>query len=423
MNVIQCQNLGKTYRIYNSPKDKIRETCSLFNRSYHRLVHALSDITLGIEKGETVGLVGVNGSGKSTLLKILSGVVTPTTGSYQVEGRIASLLELGGGFYPKFSGLENIEFQCTLMGIPKDEQADYLNEIIAFAEIGDFIHNAVRTYSSGMYVRLAFAAAMCVDPDILIVDEALAVGDAKFQSKCYRKIRDFIKRGRTLLFVSHDANAVKMLCNRSYLLHQGKIMSEGSPDAIIKFYTNLIASDASIYTGKDFTKRGGNGKISIKSVRMINSHGITSNSFLVGEEVELHIDLEAHADLENFTVGISLNNRFGFEIFGVNNHNLGFAFEPIHAGDKRTIVYRFPLTVGVDSYGVSASCHLDDSHLVESFDWINDAYHFKVMANPDRKFVGACYLDARVSSRAASFTDDSRQGLGRGSQRSEYADI
>ncbi len=396
MNALHTTAIGKIFYLYNSPLDKIKEVCSFSRRRYHREVAALQDISLSVEKGETVGLVGVNGSGKSTLLKILSGVLTPTQGSYQVNGRLASLLELGAGFYPKFTGLENIEFQCALMGIPREEQAEVIKAIIAFADIGDFIYNPVRTYSSGMYVRLAFAAAMGVEPEILIVDEALAVGDAKFQSRCFRKIREFTAKGRTLIFVSHDANAVKMLCNRAYLLHQGKILTAGDPDSVIKFYANFIAAETTEYHGEDFAQRGGNGKILIREVRMLNRHGICADSFVVGEEVTIQINIEAFADIADFTVGISLSNRFGFELYGVNNQNLGVRFKGIKAGEKRQVVYHCPLDLGIDLYTLSASCHLDENHLAESFDWVNEAFVFKILANPSRKFVGACFLDARL---------------------------
>lgn len=397
MSIIEAKHICKSYKLYRSPFERLKESLSYSRQSYHKTVHALKDIDISIDRGETVGLIGMNGSGKSTLLQIIAGVLSPTSGDIKVRGKVSALLELGAGFNSDFSGLENVKFQCSLMEIHPHEQKEVIERIRAFAEIGDFVFHPVKTYSSGMFVRLAFATAICLDPDILIVDEALAVGDVRFQNKCYRKIRAFIDSGKTLLFVSHDANAVKTLCDRAYLLHRGSVLTEGKPDFVIKYYNNLLALEEGKEPEAEIAERSGNGKIRIRKVRLLNSCDTPTSSFFVGENVKVLVEIEAFEDVKSPTVGISLHNRLGIELYGINNHNLGFEIGDVKKGDRKTIIYNIKLNLGLDTYSVSASCHPEDTHLIENYDWVNDAFSFKIISHPNYKFVGACLLSTEVS--------------------------
>ncbi|WP_129127968.1 ABC transporter ATP-binding protein [Geomonas oryzae] len=237
--VIDVCNLTKTYKLYDSSRDRLKEALHPLRKKYHQEFYAIKDVTLSICRGETVGIIGQNGAGKSTLLKMITGVLTPSTGSVTVNGRISALLELGAGFNPQLTGLENVYFNGTLMGYTHAQIDDKLQEILSFADIGDFIRQPVKTYSSGMFVRLAFAVAVNVEPEILIVDEALSVGDMMFQAKCYDKIRDLMSNGVTTLFVTHNMNTISSLCNRAYMLDGGRVFAQGPPNEVAQAYFRL----------------------------------------------------------------------------------------------------------------------------------------------------------------------------------------
>ena len=237
---ISVKNLSKSYRMYPSPAERLKEMLHPFGKKYHRDFWALRDISFEVKKGECIGIIGRNGSGKSTLLQLLCGVLPPTEGEVKVNGRISALLELGAGFNPEFSGRENVYMNGALMGFTKEEMDDRFDAIAGFADIGDFIEQPVRTYSSGMYVRLAFACAVNVDPDILIVDEALAVGDIRFQQRCYAKFESFRESGKTILFVSHSLDSIKMYCSRAALLDGGRVIEEGQPKEVVNKYLKIM---------------------------------------------------------------------------------------------------------------------------------------------------------------------------------------
>ena len=242
--VIKVSNVTKIYKIYNDPKDRFKETFSLSkNKVYHRDYYALKNVSFEVGKGEIVGIVGRNGSGKSTILKILTGVLNLSEGEIEINGKVAALLELGAGFNMEYTGMKNIYLNAAMMRVSKEEIEKKIPEILAFADIGDFINQPVKTYSSGMFVRLAFAVAIHVDPDILIVDEALAVGDARFQLKCMDKFLEFVDRGKTILFVTHDVNSVKRFCNRAIWLNQGEKIMDGNTDEVTDRYLDFLKSD------------------------------------------------------------------------------------------------------------------------------------------------------------------------------------
>lgn len=240
--VIEIKDVTKTYKLYNKPSDRLRENFSITHKNYHRDHDALQGISLDVYKGECVGIIGTNGSGKSTLLKIVTGVVAPTSGTLEIKGKISALLELGAGFNQEYTGIENIYLNGTMVGFTKEEMDGKLQSIIDFADIGEFINQPVKTYSSGMFARLAFAVAINVDPDILIVDEALSVGDIFFQSKCYQKFMDLKEAGKTILFVSHDLGSIIKYCDRSFLIHHGKQIAVGKSSEIVDIYKKILVN-------------------------------------------------------------------------------------------------------------------------------------------------------------------------------------
>jgi len=239
---ISIKNVSKYYKLYDSPKDRLKEALSRKGLSYHKKFYATKNLNLEIKKGEVIGIVGKNGSGKSTLLKLITGVLKPDEGSITVNGNISALLELGSGFNPEFTGLQNIFFYGTILGFTKQEMEEKLDDIITFADIGEFIHQPLKTYSSGMKSRLGFAVAVHIDPEILILDEVLAVGDVLFRRKCYAKMEEFFKGGKTIIYVSHDANSINQLCTRAIFLNGGHIIMDGSPKKVTSFYEKFLFS-------------------------------------------------------------------------------------------------------------------------------------------------------------------------------------
>ena len=299
---IEINNVSKVYKLYDKPIDRLKETISLTKKSYHKDFYALNSINLKIKKGETVGIIGKNGAGKSTLLKIITGVLTPTSGDVKVYGRISSLLELGAGFNPEYTGMENIYLNGTVMGMTKEEVDERLQDVLDFADIGDFINQPVKTYSSGMYVRLAFSVAINVNPDILIVDEALAVGDARFQLKCLGEIKRLKEKGITILFVSHSIEMLKSFTDKAVLINEGVLLKEGSPvDVGLEYYRLLFGNDNAAVDQKinnvddvydeecviypDSGKAYGKGAVSISRVRVLGLKG--KSTFSPGDELEI----------------------------------------------------------------------------------------------------------------------------------------
>lgn len=239
---IRVNDVSKMYKLYNNPMDRLKESLGLSKKQAYKEHYALHHVDIEIKKGETVGIIGTNGSGKSTMLKIITGVLNPTEGNVEIAGRISALLELGAGFNPEYTGVENVYLNGTMMGFTKEEIDERLDNILKFADIGDFVYQPVKSYSSGMFVRLAFAVAINIDPEILIVDEALSVGDVFFQNKCYRKFEEFKQQGKTILFVSHDLGSISRYCDRAILLNKGVKVAEGLPGAIIDKYKKVLVN-------------------------------------------------------------------------------------------------------------------------------------------------------------------------------------
>ena len=297
---IQVHNLTKSYRLYNSSLDRLKESLHPLRHKYHREFKALNGVSFEIMKGETVGIVGKNGSGKSTLLKVLTGVTTPTNGMVTVNGKIAALLELSAGFNPMLTGIENVYFNGALMGYSRAEMDSKLDNILAFADIGKFVYQPVKTYSSGMFVRLAFSIAINVEPDVLIVDEALAVGDELFQRKCYSKIRSFAESGATILFVSHSPQLIAQMCNRAILLDNGVVIKVDSPNEVITLYHKMV------YGSVDSDELG----------------AVDINKKLFASGTRSEESFEQIGNFDKYLPGYTSQNAFGFRSYGVELDNI-----------------------------------------------------------------------------------------------------
>ena len=379
MGYFRIQNLGKAYKRYSHKWGRLAEW--LGARSHHELIWALKDVSFSVESGEAVGIIGVNGAGKSTLLKMITGTTKPTTGSVESNGRISAMLELGMGFHPDFTGRQNVYMAAHIGGLKHQEIADKMREIEDFAEIGDYIDQPVRVYSSGMQVRLAFSVATAVRPDILIIDEALSVGDRYFSQKSLSRILDFRQKGTSLLFVSHDASAVKMLCDRALLLHKGVMLKIGSADSVIDFYNGLILADLNKHhtvigqsSEKDdqaspldhsaskqrswpegFAKTHPQIDTNAVSVEGFGMYDICGNQIVgirSGDEVSFEYVVKAKLDLDEPHFGISIRNSYGVSLFNTNSFAMGRKNDPLRKGQSVKVLFRMRLPLASGYYGI-----------------------------------------------------------------------
>ena len=402
--VLSCENLGKAYRSFPRKWARLGNWLS-WGRCWQPQIHwALRQIRFSVNPGESLGIIGQNGAGKSTLLKVLSGTTQPNEGNYALRGRVSALLELGLGFHPDFTGRANALMAGRMMGLSKADSLALLPGIESFSELGPYMDRPVRVYSTGMQVRLAFSAATAVRPDILIVDEALAVGDAYFQHKCVRRIRQFREAGTTLLFVSHDPGAIKTLCQRALLLDRGRLIQDGPPDTVLDYYNALIAKkslDEEIQQiesleGKTLT-RSGSGVARIKAVEMTTAEGNIARAFRVGERAVIRCIAEINGSLKNPTVGLLIRDRLGNDIYGTNTHHLKIASGLWHAGEKLLTEFRLPLNLGPANYSVSMAIHTLDTHLEENCDWVDQCLVFQVVPDDGAQFVGVAALSAHAT--------------------------
>ena len=343
---IDVKNVTKIYSLYKRPSDRLIDTFHLMPWKKYPKNEALKDVSFTVKKGETVGIIGTNGSGKSTVLKIITGVLTPTKGKAVVNGRISALLELGAGFNAEYTGIENVYLNCTMMGLSKEETEKKLPEILDFADIGEYVYSPVKTYSSGMFVRLAFAVAINIDPEILIVDEALSVGDVFFQAKCYRKFEDFKRQGKTILFVSHDLSSIAKYCDRVVLLNKGDKLGEGSPKEMIDLYKQVLVGqykdekNAVVKEGLNTdTLEYGSKKAKILDCKIYDNNGRNSNAIIKGTSFKIAMEAEVLEDLEAPIFAFTFKNVQGTEITGTNTMIEKSITEGIRGGSKLTIEF------------------------------------------------------------------------------------
>jgi len=403
MSLLTVNNLGKAYRVYASELQRIGRWFGLPTKPSEE--HwVLKHISFSIAPGEAIGIVGQNGAGKSTLLKMITGTLQPTEGRIQVNGRIAAILELGMGFTPDLTGRQNVYHAAGLMGFGAEQIRQAMPDIEAFAEIGEYFDQAVRTYSSGMQMRVAFAVATAFRPDILIVDEALAVGDSYFQHKSFERIREFQRLGTTLLIVSHDRGSIQSLCSRAILLEHGTVIKDGAPEEVMDYYNAIIAAkenatvtviqreDGSVQT------RSGSGEASIRSVSLHNSVGEPIEYVQVGESVSLKIDVQVNSDIPELVTGYMLKDRLGQTVFGTNTHHLGCKMESLAAGQTMQYRFDFEANLGVGSYSVAVALHTTDNHIACNFEWQDLALVFNVVNVSKTEFVGLAWLPPTVEN-------------------------
>lgn len=400
--MLLVQNVSKLYRLYRAPFDRIRELNPFRRTALHTDFWALRNISFSVDRGEIVSLIGPNGCGKSTLLQIVSGILQPTTGRVVTPGRIAALLELGAGFNPEFSGRENVFINGEIMGIARSEMDRNLSSIEAFAEIGDFIDRPVKEYSSGMYVRLAFSTAIHVNPDILIVDEALAVGDAVFANRCVRKFEELREKNTTVLFVSHDLGLVKQLSRRAIFLLNGQIAAEGEPRHVIDRYIGLVlerqkAFQVSRGARLAASNRHGDGSSEILNVVVLDGAGKPCGVVSSGDLITIRIRTIFHRARVEPMIGILIRNRIGMDVYGTNTNIENAHLGTFEAGEELDIDFQFECWLTPQHYTVTvATQHPDGS----SHDWLDDVVSFEVISL--RQAAGVANLRANIRWRKVS---------------------
>ena len=402
MSEIRVNGLGKAYKQYPTRWARLREWVVPFSKPQHSLKWVLQDISFLVGPGEAVGIIGINGAGKSTLLKMITGTSQPTTGTIQLSGKVAALLELGMGFHPDFTGRQNVYMAGQLLGMSMDEITARMPEIEAFAEIGDYIDQQVRTYSSGMQMRLAFSVATARRPDVLIIDEALSVGDAYFQHKSSDRIREFRKAGTTLLLVSHSRDAIQSICDRAILLDRGRLAMEGAPDEVMDFYSAMLAEreqntirQERLANGKTRTISG-TGEAEITDIALINAQGTRIEQVNVGTPVTLEIRVAIKRDIPRLVLGFLIRDRLGQPIYGINTHRIQQALEQLKTGEEVTYRFAFPVNIGKGNYSIATSLSRFDSHLDTNYEWRDFAMIFHVINTNKPEFVGSASLDATL---------------------------
>ncbi len=405
------ENVSKQYRTYARPSDRLKESITRGRLRRHQEFWALRDVSFELDKGSTVGVVGPNGCGKSTLLQIIAGTLEPTHGNVWHEGRVAALLELGAGFDPEFTGVENVYLNASLLGLSRRETDRLFPSIERFAEIGQFLYQPVKTYSSGMFVRLAFAIAASVEPEILLVDEALAVGDAVFQHRCLRRMQELQERGTTVLFVSHDLAAVRALCARAILLNAGRIIEDGKPAEVLNRYQKIIMAREQAYeesttasgetTAVDeslpplcYTYRHGNGSAEIIAAELTDAarHGVEIVE--TGESLLMRLVVRSNRNIDQPVIGFLIRNRHGISAYGTNTKEQQIELGAVRRGEVLEAVFSFNCWLGIDDYSISCAVH---SHDGEAYDWLDGVRFFRVTSQ--HLIEGIANLNASATAR------------------------
>ena len=401
---IKVSHLTKVYKLYDKPIDRLKESLHPLKKQYHNDFYALNDVSFEIKKGETVGIIGKNGAGKSTLLKIITGVLTPSSGHVHTNGRISSLLELGAGFNPEYTGIENIYLQGTLMGYSHGEMESKIDEILAFADIGDFVHQPVKMYSSGMFARLAFAVAINVEPDILIVDEALSVGDMAFQAKCFNKFKEFQKLNKTILFVTHSIDLIIKYCQSAILISDGKKLLQGDTKSATELFRKIMVStipkkikevdeneiiniddifvhdlrfqlpvnpDASIY---------GSMEAEIIDFVILNKEKKITNHLRHNEDYIILMTVKFNQDIIDPIFAYTFRSVDGMELTGTNSNNLNEVFGIIKAGEIITVKFKQKMILNSGSYFLALGCTKYENENLKVFHRIYDAVQVDVVS-------------------------------------------
>ncbi|HJB17193.1 MAG TPA: ABC transporter ATP-binding protein [Candidatus Blautia excrementipullorum] len=405
---IQVKHLDKMYKLYNKPSDRLRETLGM--KVPVKEHYALRDVSFDVKRGETVGIIGTNGSGKSTILKIITGVLNPTAGEVEVDGRISALLELGAGFNPEYSGVENVYLNGTMMGFSKEEIDGRLQDILDFADIGDFVYQPVKSYSSGMFVRLAFAVAINIDPEILIVDEALSVGDVFFQAKCYRKFEDFKAMGKTILFVSHDLSSIARYCDRVILLNRGVKLNEGTPKKMVDMYKQLLVGQdpekakkereipkenwSSQFQVNPNMLEYGSKLAEIVDFAVLDEKGLCTNTIEKGGSFQIKMKVVFREAIQDPILAYTFKDIKGTEITGTNTLFEKVPVEHSEAGDSCTVTFTQDMYLQGGEYLLSFGCTGYKEGEFTVFHRLYDACNVTVVS--EKNTVGFYDMDSQV---------------------------
>ena len=430
---ISVQDVTKVYRLYDKPIDRLKEALSPTHKEYHKKFFALDKISFDVEKGTTVGIIGTNGSGKSTILKIITGVLSPTTGKVEVDGNISALLELGAGFNMDYTGIENVYMNGTMMGFSKEQMDQKLDEILNFADIGDFVYQPVKTYSSGMFVRLAFALAINVEPEILIVDEALSVGDVFFQAKCYKKIDEIRKKGTTVLMVTHDMGSIIKYCDKVVLLNRGAFVAEGAPGHMVDLYKKILANrlddverelteekfemaytfgtdaepkkdDFSVESGNLMKEKltlnpnvteYGDGRAEIYDLGLLDEKGDVTNMLLKGEYFTIRERIRFFANIENPIFTYTIKDKKGMDLTGTNTLYEGSDVHSVKDGDTYEVEFRQKMTLQGGEYLLSMSCTGFENGTHTVYHRLYDVANITVISN--KNTVGVYDMEPEVT--------------------------
>ena len=421
---IKITNLTKIYKLYARNRDRLKDSLGLSKKAAYKEHYALKNVDMEVKTGESVGIIGVNGSGKSTILKIITGVLNPTSGDVQINGRISALLELGAGFNMEYTGLENVYLNGTMMGFTRKEIDERLQDILDFADIGDFVHQPVKTYSSGMFVRLAFAVAINIDPEILIVDEALSVGDVFFQAKCYHKFEEFKKMGKTILFVSHDLTSIAKYCDRVVLLNKGVKLAEGNPKDMVNMYKKLLVHQLDEETLEDVSGKSAIGEKSedtkawknnfevnqavtdygerqaeIVDFAIIDQYGAYSSIIEKGSVYKVKAKIHFHETVKNPIFTITIKNKQGTDITGTNTMFERIETGTVNAGETRVVTYEQQMNLQGGDYLLSLGCtgYVGDNFVV--YHRLYDLVSFNVLS--DKNTVGFFDMNSNITVEKA----------------------
>lgn len=424
---IEVKDVQKIYKLYDKPSDRMKEAFGFGRKKVHKLHYALNGVSMNIRQGETVGIIGTNGSGKSTILKIITGVLSPTAGEVHVNGRISALLELGAGFNMEYNGIENVYLNGTMIGFSEKEIDEKLPDILAFADIGDYVYQPVKTYSSGMFVRLAFAVAINIEPEILIVDEALSVGDVFFQAKCYHKFEEFKKMGKTIVFVSHDLSSISKYCDRVFLLNQGNLLGEGGPKEMIDAYKRvlvgqyelpdkeeqqsllndegLMAAAAAASDGEAGLGRNpelleyGTKQAQITEFYMTDDRGVRTSAVIKGSEFTLHMKVKMNDHIPAPIFAFSFKNIIGTEITGTNTMVEKAFLDSVEPGQVKEITFTQKMSLQGGEYLLSLGVTGYNGDNFEVYHRLYDALNITVVS--DKNTVGYYDMDSSIEVKDA----------------------
>jgi len=395
--ILEVKNITKIYKVYKSNFDRLKEI--FFKKVYHKEFVSNDDISFELYEGETLGIIGTNGAGKSTILKIIAGVTAPTSGRVIKKGRVTALLELGTGFNNEISGYENIFLNGTLIGMSEVQCREKAKEIIEFSELGAYIDEPIKTYSSGMKMRLAFSIALFSEPQILIVDEALSVGDAHFSAKCTKALAQRKKQNMSIIYVSHDLNSLKLLCDRLVMLNKGKLVEQGSPEDVINKYNFLIAklndADDTLKINEQNPNSFGTFDIEIKNIT-INKDSKPLEDFETGDEVDITLEIFSKIDTEDLTVGIHIRDKYAQDIYGTNTFYQNKKLS-LKANTTYLCTYSMKLNIGTGKYTLGAALHTSDWHTELCYHWLDNAVNFNIYGTKENLFIGLCRLEPTIN--------------------------